>query len=83
MPNSFVTPQTVAHQAIMSMRFLRQEYWSWLPLPSPGILPTQGSNLPSPVWQENSLPLSHLGYPKLNYMGRVKRDLEIISSNDF
>ena len=36
--NSFVTPWTVAHQAFMSMRFLRQEYQSGLPFPSPGDL---------------------------------------------
>ena len=27
------------------MGFCRQEYWSGLPFPSPGIIPTQGSNL--------------------------------------
>ena len=32
----FVTPWTVAHQAPPSMEFSRQEYWSGLPLPSPG-----------------------------------------------
>ena len=31
----FVTPWTVAHQAPLSMRFSRQEYWSGLPFPSP------------------------------------------------
>ena len=30
-----VTPWTAAHQAPLSMRFSRQEYWSRLPLPSP------------------------------------------------
>ena len=30
-----VTPQTAAHQAPLSMRFSRQEYWSGLPFPSP------------------------------------------------
>ena len=35
----FVTPWTVAHQAPLSMRFLRQEYWSGLPFPFPGDLP--------------------------------------------
>ena len=35
----FVTPWTVAHQAPLSMRFSRQEYWSGLPFPSPGDLP--------------------------------------------
>ena len=32
----FVPPWTVAHQAPLSIRFPRQEYWSGLPLPSPG-----------------------------------------------
>ena len=40
----FVTPWTVAHQAPLSMGFSRQEYWSGLPFPSPGIFPTQESN---------------------------------------
>ena len=29
----FATPQTVAHQAPLSMEFSRQEYWSGLPSP--------------------------------------------------
>ena len=32
----FATPWTVAHQALPSMGFSRQEYWSGLPFPSPG-----------------------------------------------
>ena len=36
---------TVARQALLSMGFPRQEYWSGLPFPSPGAAPTQGSNL--------------------------------------
>ena len=35
----FVTPWTIAHQAPLSMRFSRQDYWSGLPFPSPGDLP--------------------------------------------
>ena len=35
----FATPWTVAYQASPSMGFSRQEYWSGLPLPSPGDLP--------------------------------------------
>ena len=38
----FTTLWTVAHQAPLSMRFSRQEYWSWLPCPSPGHLPNPG-----------------------------------------
>ena len=30
------TPQTAAHQALLSLGFSRQEHWSGLPLPSPG-----------------------------------------------
>ena len=41
----FATPWTVAHQASLSMEFSRQEYWSELPFPSRGDLPTQGLNL--------------------------------------
>ena len=35
----FATPWTAAYQAPPSMGFSRQEYWSGLPLPSPGGLP--------------------------------------------
>ena len=35
-----MTPWTTAHQAPLSMLFLRQEYW--LPLPFPGDLPDLG-----------------------------------------
>ena len=38
----FVTPQTVAYQAPLSMGFSRQEYWSGLPFPSPEDLPDPG-----------------------------------------
>jgi len=34
----FATPWTAAHQAPPSMGFSRQEYWSRVPLPSPGYL---------------------------------------------
>ena len=40
--DSFVTPGTVARQAPLSMGFPRQEYWSGLPLSSPGGLPHSG-----------------------------------------
>ena len=39
-PRLFATPRTVAHQAPMSMGLPRQEYWSGLPSPSPGDLPS-------------------------------------------
>ena len=37
MSESFVTSWTVACQAPLSMGFPRQEYWSGLPFPSPGV----------------------------------------------
>ena len=40
--DSFVTPQTIACQALLSTEFSRQEYWSGLPLPFPGDLPDPG-----------------------------------------
>ena len=45
----FVTPWTVAHQALLSVQFFRQEYWSQLPCPSPGDLPDPGIKPTSPV----------------------------------
>ena len=48
MPDSFVTPWTVACEAPLSMGFLRQEYWSGLPFPSPGDLPNPGIE-PTPL----------------------------------
>ena len=57
----FVTPWTVALQAPLSMGFSRQEYWSGLPCPPPGVFPTQGSNpclLHLLHWQAGSLPLA-------------------------
>ena len=42
----FATLWTLVCQAPLSMGFSRQEYWSGLPCPPPGIFPTQGSSLP-------------------------------------
>ena len=47
MSDSFVTPWTVAHQVPLSIGFPRQEYWSGLPVPSPGDLPDPGIKLTS------------------------------------
>ena len=45
----FATPGTVAHQAPLSMEFSRQECWSGLPFPPPGVLPDPGIDPTSPV----------------------------------
>ena len=44
-------------QAPLSMGFSKQEYWSGLPLPSPGHLPNPGIKPGSPVGEADSLPL--------------------------
>ena len=40
---------SMAHQAPLSMGFPRQEYWSGMPLPPPGVLPDPGIEPESPV----------------------------------
>ena len=52
----FATPWTVAYQAPPSVGFSRQEYWSGLPLPSPGDLPHPGIEPRSLALQADALP---------------------------
>jgi len=52
---TLVTPWTIACQAPLSVKFCRQEYWSWLPFPSPGDLPDPGIEPGSPALQTDSL----------------------------
>ena len=62
----FATLWTVAAQDPLSLGFSRQEYWSWLPSPSPGDLSNPGSNpclLYFLHWQAGSLPLELPGKP--------------------
>ena len=40
--DTFATPWTIAYEAPLAMQFLRQEYLSGLPFPSPGNLPNPG-----------------------------------------
>ena len=57
----FATPRTEAHQALPSMEFSRQEYWSGLPFPSPGGLPTQRLNPGLLHYRQILYYLSHQG----------------------
>ena len=57
------TPETAAHQAPPSLGFSRQEHWSGLPFPSPGIFPTQGSNPDLPHYRQRLYHLSYQGSP--------------------
>ena len=52
----FVTPWTVAYQVPPSMGFSRQGYWSGLPFPPPGDLPSPGIKPGSPALQGDALP---------------------------
>ena len=47
----------------LPMGFSRQEYWSGLPFPSPGDLPSPGLQPRSPALQADSLPTGLLGKP--------------------
>ena len=59
----FATPWTVAHQALLSLGFSRQEYWSGFPFPSPGDLPDPGIEPGSPALQADSSPPEPPGKP--------------------
>ena len=48
---TLLTPWTVAHQAPLSIGFPREEYWSGLPLPTPGDLPDPGIEPVPPALQ--------------------------------
>ena len=52
----FATPWTISHQALLSMEFSRQEYWSVLPFPSLGDYPHSGIQSRSPALQADSSP---------------------------
>ena len=70
--STLVTPWTVARQAPLSTGFPRQEYWSGLPLPSPGGLPNPGIKPESPELQADSLPTDTPGKPQTNPLRRFK-----------
>ena len=80
----FVTLWTIAHQALLSMGFSRQEYWSGLPFPSPGDLPDPGiehSSPEAPALQADSLPLNHWGSPHWILLSHKKEQNFAICTN--
>ena len=77
--DSFVTLWTIAHQAPLSMKFPRREYWSALPFPSPGDLPDPGIKPMLLHWQSDSLLLRHQGSPK----SRMRTSILIISDKSY
>ena len=60
----FVTLWTVTCQAPLSLEFSRQEYWSGLPLPSPGDLPNPRIQPVPPALQADSLTTEPPGKPE-------------------
>ena len=61
----FATLWTIAHQALPSMGFSRQEYWSGLPFPSLGDLPDPGIEPGSPALEADALTSEPPGKPML------------------
>ena len=61
----FVTLWTVACQALLSMGFSRQKYWSGLPFPSPRNLPDPGIEPASPALAGRFFTPEPLGKPLL------------------
>ena len=64
--DSSVTPWTVARQALLSVGFLRQEYWSGLPFSSPGDLPCPEIEPVSPALAGGFFTAEHEGSSCLN-----------------
>ena len=71
--DSFVTPQTIAQQAPLSMGFSRQKYWRECLFLLQRLFLTQRSNPHLLHWQADSLPLSHQRSPTIEYYSAVKR----------
>ena len=72
----FANPWTVTHQALLSMEFSRQEYWSRLPFPTPSNLYL----LHLLYWQVDSLPPAPLGWMKEDgAIGRRARNVRFHS----
>ena len=67
----FATPWTVASQGPPSMGFSRQEYWSGLPLPSPGDLPHPGIEPWSPTFRQTPYRPSHQGSPSTHHTSLI------------
>ena len=73
-------PKDCSLPAPLSMGLSRQEYWSGLPclslgdLPDPGIKPKPPV---APVWQVDSLPLSHQRSPRKQSTDRLTKWLPV------
>ena len=83
----FVTPWTVAHQALLSIEFSRQDYQSGLPLPTlrdPPNLGTEPVSLASPALQEDSLSLVPPGKTNsISWAASNHKTCEALSTKDW
>ena len=61
----FVTPWTVAWEALLSMGFPRQEYWTGYPFHSSGDLPDPGTEPGFSSMQADPLPSEQPGTSKI------------------
>ena len=77
----FATPWTVAYQAPLSMGFSSQEYWSGLPCPPPGDLPSPGIEPRSPALQVDSLLSKPPGKTKNTRVGSVQFSHSVVSDS--
>ena len=76
MSNSAI-PWNVAHQAPLSMRFYRQEYWCEVPFPSPGDLPDPGIELGPPALAGGFFTAEPSGKPThVTYIGQNPQKLQ-------
>ena len=72
---TLMTPWTITRQAPLSLGFSRQEYWSGLPFPSPGDLPTPGIEPRSPALQADSLLTKLVVFYRLNKLPYIETDM--------
>ena len=68
-----MTPWTAVQQAPLSMGFFRQEFWSGLPLSSPGDLPNPGIEPAFPVLTGGFFTAEPPGKPSMSIRGKLSR----------
>ena len=68
---SDLTLWIVAQWAALFMEFSRQEHWSGLPFPPPGVLPNPGIKPRSPTLQADTLPSEPPRKPQNTGMGSL------------
>ena len=77
---SFVTPWTVACQALLSMGFPRQEDWTGLPFASAGDLSDPGIGCASSALALDSLPSNHQASP-FHWLSSVQFSNSVVSDS--